>query len=134
MNHRTKSKICVWVILILILTILASCDQKNNLDNEIPQVNKEVLDVRDVEESTNKWIEDNDENINLEIIELNTSQFITWPDIYEDYVVFANYNINVAEKRQIHLFNTYTKEDKVIYSGQDSKIDYVIDDTRIGDG
>lgn len=134
MNHRTKSKICVWVILILILTILASCDQKNINNDEIEKINKEASGTSQTEESTNAWTEDTDPNINLEIIELNTSQFITWPDIYEDYVVFANYNINVAEKRQIHLFNTYTKEDKVIYSGQDSKIDYVIDDTRIGDG
>ncbi len=126
MLYKTKSKISMLIILVFVLIFLPSCNKKN-VEIENTNINNKKSDLNDIIE----WSEDNDSNINMEIIELNTSNFITWPDIYGDHVVFANYDISGEERRQIHLFNILTKKDEIIYLNQDS---LMIEDTRIGNG
>jgi hypothetical protein len=133
MSNRFKRKIKT-VSLLLVLAFLCSCSLNNNAENKKADDNIEVPDLQNNTKTTSEWREDKGTGLSMEIVELDTSQYITWPDIYGDYVVFANYNIVTEERRQIHLFNTVTKKDQIIYSAKDVEYDSMIEDTRIGNG
>jgi len=57
---------------------------------------------------------------------------MTWPDIYGDKVVFANYRVDdSSETRKIHLLDISTMKEDIIYTPESENYT-VIDDVRIG--
>lgn len=69
--------------------------------------------------------------ITIESFKPSTTQFITWPNIYENKVVYSNYDINNTEKRNIFLLDLINKTEKNIYSVGENR-GTVIEDTKIG--
>lgn len=136
-NGEIKRKISILILVILILTFLPSCVENTGNKGDKKESTgscSEASDSDGITERTSKWTETGDKNVKMEIINLDISESITWPDIYGDYAVFANYSDNTAERRRIHLFNIITKKDEIIYSAKDAERDSMIEDTRIGSG
>jgi len=134
MSKKFKRIIKPVILSVLVLIFLSSCASTNNTEKEKVKDNIEIPGLQESAETTSEWTEGSGTGLSMEITELDISQYITWPDIYGDYVVFANYNAVTEERRQIHLFNKITEEDQIIYSAHDMDFDSMIEDTHIGNG
>lgn len=102
----------------------------NPIDNKEPQITN-VLTKKGTEISSINSIAAKNSDVFIRYYQPNITQFITWPDIYHNKVVYANYNIKTNETRQIHLLDLQTLKEEIIYS-LNKKDGSVIDDTRIG--
>jgi hypothetical protein len=69
--------------------------------------------------------------IAIDFFETSTTQFLTWPGIYNNKVVYSTYDITNTESRNIFLLDLTNRIEKKIYSVGENK-NIAIEDPKIG--
>lgn len=70
--------------------------------------------------------------VSVDFVKVNTSQFISWPSIYKNTVVYSNNDINHPGKQDIYLLDLHDRSETKIYSLNEEDPCALIQDTKIG--
>ncbi len=133
MDKSTKLFLLLTVACLQLL--LTSCQQSADFGVTNPEsIPSNPIGTPEATPTPSAQVYEDDFDFQLEILQVDSDAYITTPDLYGEYVVYANWNDVTNETRKIHMLNINTKEDQIIYSLPHQDYDSMIDDVCIGDG